>query len=143
MPKPRLTLRFAASRAKKFEHVLEEHPELEHALLEKTLNDLDNARDWMVALGRKSASEKVASFLLEMTRKSEFTKCTQDRPSPEHPTFVLPLSRREIGDCLGLTVETVSRTLTKFRVNGTIRLVDTHTIEVCDPDELAELAGAA
>ncbi|MCP4941264.1 MAG: helix-turn-helix domain-containing protein [Planctomycetaceae bacterium] len=123
----------------KFEQVLRQHPELEHALLEKTLNDLDRARDWMVGLGRKTAGEKVASFLSEMARKSELTKCTHDRPSPNLPTFVLPLTRGEIADCLGLTIETVSRTLTKLRVNGVIRLINTHTIEVCDPDALAGL----
>ncbi len=125
----------------KFEHVLRQHPELEHALLEKTLNDLDRARDWMVRLGRKTAGEKVASFLSEMARKSELTKCPHDRLTPKLPTFVLPLTRGEIGECLGLTVETVSRTLTKLRVDGAIRLIDTHTIEVCDPDALARLGG--
>jgi len=126
----------------KFEHVLEEHPVLERALLEKTLNDLDNARDWMVALGRKTASEKVASFLSEMGRKSELTECAQSRPFHNLPIFLLPLTRGEIADCLGLTEETVSRTLTQLRVSGVIRLIDTHIIEVCDPDVLAELGGS-
>lgn len=125
---------------KQFEHVLRRHPELEHALLEKTLNDLDSARDWMVALGRKSAGEKIAGFLLQMSRKSELTKCPHDRPSPNLPTFVLPLSRGEIADCLGLTIETVSRNFTKLRVSDVIRLIDGQTVEVCDPDALASLA---
>jgi len=123
-----------------FEHVLKHHSELEYALLEKTLNDLDRARDWMVALGRKSASEKIASFLLQMSHKSELTKCPHNRPSPNLPTFVLPFSRNEIADYLGMTIETVSRNLTKLRVSGVIRLVDGRTVEVCDPDELASLA---
>ena len=123
-----------------FENVLKQHPELEHALLEKTLADLDNARDWMVALGRKTAGEKVASFLLQMSLKSELTRCPNDRPTPNYPVFALPLARSEIADYLGMTIETVSRNITKLRVSGVIRLIDGHTIEVCDPDQLARLS---
>ncbi len=125
---------------KVFERVLRRHPELEHALLEKTLRDLDAARNWMVALGRKSASEKIASFLLEMSHRSELTQCSLDRPTPDLPTFALPLARTEIADYLGLTVETVSRNFSKLKVSGIIRLIDGQTIEVRDPLRLAQLA---
>lgn len=123
-----------------FERVLRKHPDLEHALFERTLNDLDRTRDWMLALGRKTAAEKIASFLLVMSHKSELTKCTQDRPAPNLPTFVLPLTRSEIADCLGVTIETVSRHFTKLRVDGVIRLINAQTIEVCDPEALASMA---
>ncbi len=123
-----------------FEHVLTQHPELEHALLEKTLTDLDNAREWMIALGRKTASEKIASFLQQMSRRSELTRCPNHRPTPDLPTFVLPLARAEIADYLGMTMETVSRNLTKLRVDGVIRLIDGQTVEICDADRLASLA---
>ena len=122
---------------KQFEHVLKQHPDLEHALLKKTLNDLDHARDWMVGLGRKTAGEKVASFLSEMARKSELTKCNHARPNANVPTFVLPLTREDVADCLGLTIETVSRNLTRLRVDGVIKFIDTRTIEVCNPDALS------
>ena len=125
---------------KKFEQVLAGHPELEHALFEQVLTDLDLARDWMLALGRKSASEKMASFLLQMMHKTELTKCPHDRPSPNRPTFVLPLTRGEIADYLGLTIETVSRNFTKLRVDGVIGLIDGQTVEVRDPDRLEQHA---
>lgn len=125
---------------KKFEELLGKHPELEHALLEKTLNDLDNAREWMIALGRKTAQEKIASFLLQMTLKSRQYKCDQRRPLANVPTFVLPLGREEIADYLGLTIETVSRHFTKLRAAGIIDLIDFRTIKVCEPDELARLS---
>ena len=123
-----------------FEQILEKHPELEHALFEKTLADLDSAREWMVALGRKTAGEKIASFLLQMMHKSELTKCPHGRPSPQLPTFELPLTRSEIADYLGLTIETVSRNFTKLRTDGLIRLLDGRTVEICDTDELAARA---
>ena len=126
----------------KFEDVLKQHPEVEHALFEKTLIDLDSTREWMVALGRKTASEKMASFLLQMSHRSELTKCPYDRPAPELPTFVLPLTRGEIADYLGLTIETVSRHFTRLRVNDVIRLIDGQTVEVRDPAALASMAEA-
>jgi CRP-like cAMP-binding protein len=55
---------------------------------------------------------------------------------------VLPFSRNDIADCLGLTIETVSRNFTKFRVNGMIRLFDSQMVEICDPDALERLAEA-
>ncbi|TIV68731.1 MAG: Crp/Fnr family transcriptional regulator, partial [Mesorhizobium sp.] len=71
-------------------------PELGHRLLEHALNELDEARDWMAALGRKTASEKVASFLLMVARNI-------DRANhPAGPTsFDLPLTRADIADFLG------------------------------------------
>ena len=124
----------------KFERVLRQQPEIEHALFQKTLNDLDSARDLMVALGRKTANEKIASFLLEMSHRSELTKCPHDRPAPNLPTFVLPFARSEIADYLGMTIETVSRKFTELRSSGVIRLIDAQTVEICDPDMLASIA---
>ena len=124
----------------KFEQVLKQHPEVEHALFQKTLNDLDGARDWMVTLGLKTAREKLASFLVQMSQRSELSKCAHPRPMPELPTFVLPFTRSEIAEYLGLTIETVSRNFTRLRVDNVIRLIDGHTVEVLDPEMLASMA---
>ncbi len=59
----------AFSRASAFDNFAREHPELEHKLLERTLSELDRARNWMLLLGRKSAGERVATFLLEMAQR--------------------------------------------------------------------------
>lgn len=125
---------------RQFEQVMEEHPKLEHALLEQTLLDLDEAHEWMLALGRKSAGEKMASFLLQMMHKSEQTKCPHVRPQPELPIFGLPLTRGEIADYLGLTLETVSRNFSKLRAAGIINLIDGQTVEICDADALEDLS---
>ena len=55
------------------ERMMKESPELEHRLLRQTLRELDEARDWMVTLGRKTAGEKVASFLLLIARNIDPT----------------------------------------------------------------------
>lgn len=125
---------------KMFERAMSEHPELEHAMLKRALEDLDHARNWMLALGQKNAMEKVASFLVEMARRSDHSECHYERPTPNHPTFILPINRREIAGYLGLTVETVSRNFTKLKAGGVIRISDWRTIEVCDPERLEAIA---
>ena len=89
-------------------------PELGRRLHEQALRDLDEARDWMLTLGRKTASEKVASFLLLVARHVD--RETGGRAA----TFDIPLGRSDIADFLGLTVETVSRQLTRLRKAGVI-----------------------
>ncbi len=123
----------------KFESVIKQYPELENAFLKNTLRDLDRARSRMLALGRKSASERIASFLLEISKKSRNAHGRNDSESTL-PIFALPLTRSEIGDYLGLTVETVSRHISKLRSSGVIRLVEGQRIQVRDPNKLAQLA---
>ena len=117
-----------------FEKLLRDHPALEHRLFERTLNDLDAARDWMFVLGRKKAREKVASFLhLIASRYAASDAGCKEHPSEtNHARFTLPLSRSDIADFLGLTIETVSRQLTHLKNDGVIHLLSTHDILVPD-----------
>ena len=85
---------------KVLERVMAEQPDLEHRLLEQTLKELDQARDWMVTLGRKTAAEKIASFLVMIARNIDPTA----DPARKRAAFDLPLSRADIADFLGLTV---------------------------------------
>lgn len=114
------------------ERMIKESPELEHRLLKQTLNELDEARNWMVTLGRKTASEKVASFLLMIARNIDPTV----DPTAKSATFELPLTRADIADFLGLTIETVSRQLTRLRADGVIRIENNRLVTV---DSLARL----
>jgi CRP/FNR family transcriptional regulator, anaerobic regulatory protein len=116
------------------ERMIKESPELEHRLLEQTLKELDEARDWMLTLGRKTSSEKVASFL--------YLIATHVNPDAESDSvsFQLPLTRSDIADFLGLTIETVSRQLTKLRKDRVILIVNNRHVEVPDLDALAERA---
>lgn len=116
------------------ERMIGESPELEHRLLQQTLNELDEARDWMLTLGRKTASEKVASFLLLIA--------TNVDPESESNSseFELPLTRSDIADFLGLTIETVSRQLTRLRKDGVIVIHNNRHVIVPDLDVLAQKA---
>lgn len=122
-----------------FERALERHPAMERLMLRRTMSDLANMRTWMLLLGRKSAQEKLATFLLDMARRLSTTDATPGTAAP----FDLPLSRQDIADVLGLTIETVSRQMTKLRGAGLIRLHGIRTIQIVRPTQLAGLAEAA
>ena len=74
-----------------------------------TAGDLRHAEDHMLLLGRKTAMERVATFLLEMDRRLSVTGM-----------MALPMCRRDIGDYLGLTLETVSRALSQLHAQGVL-----------------------
>lgn len=116
-----------------FEGLLRQHPELEHRLFENTLNELDSAREWMFVLGRKSAQEKVASFLHLIAKRQPLLSCGHDaEQNPHFARFELPLTRADIADFLGLTIETVSRQLSHLKRQGTIQLVSGREVIVPD-----------
>lgn len=107
------------------ESMLTQSAPLEHRIMMQALRELDEARDWMVTLGRKSAAEKVASFL--------YLIATHIDPSEEHQTtFDLPLSRGDIADFLGLTIETVSRQITRLKADGVIEILNYRHVTVPD-----------
>ncbi|MBZ9725866.1 Crp/Fnr family transcriptional regulator [Mesorhizobium sp. CO1-1-11] len=120
------------------ERMLRASPELERRLLKQTLKELDQARDWMVTLGRKTASEKVASFLLMIATNVDPTNA-QDTGSA---IFDLPLTRADIADFLGLTIETVSRQLTRLRADAVIRIENNRRVFVDDMSRLERRTGA-
>lgn len=118
-----------------FDRFAREHPRLEHKLLERTLGELDRTRRWMVLLGRMNAEQKVASFLLEMADRL-------GTPGANGlPSFSLPLSRQQIADVLGLTIETVSRQLTRLRNGGAIELLSRRDVLLRDTADLRARAG--
>jgi CRP/FNR family transcriptional regulator len=122
-----------------FDEFAREHPELEHRLLQRTLNELDRARHWMLLLGRKSASERVATFLLEMAQRLADASCNGKVEAVEQ--FDLPLSRQQMADLLGLTIETVSRQLTRLRQAGIIDLPDRRAVVILDREAMEAEAG--
>ncbi len=126
---------FARSAFDRFAH---SHPHLEHRLLERALDELDRARRWMLLLGRKSATERVASFLIELSHRLAETGCTEDGPLD---SFDLPLDRQQIADVLGLTIETVSRQLSALRSQGLIDLPGRRALVIRDRARLTALAG--
>jgi CRP/FNR family transcriptional regulator len=121
-----------------FDRFAHAHPELEHRLLNRALDELDRARSWMLLLGRKSAPERVASFLLEMSGRLAETACSTDGPLD---SFELPLDRQQIADVLGLTIETVSRQMSALRAAGVIDLPGRRSLHILDRNRLIALAG--
>jgi len=122
-----------------FEKLLPGHPGLEHRLFEFTLTELDACQEWMLLLARKKAEERVASFLLMIAKRVPSLGCSHpERRNGIH--FQLPLSRSEISDCLGLTIETVSRQMTRLKTKGVIELVNYR--EILIPDVRALQAAA-
>jgi CRP/FNR family transcriptional regulator len=110
-----------------FAQLLEEHPDMERQLLERTFAALDEARDRMLMLARKSASEKIAGFLLDMASRAR-DACSAAVGGPI--TFDLPLTRGEMAELLGLTIETVSRQMTKLKAEGIIALPGLRTVTI-------------
>jgi CRP/FNR family nitrogen fixation transcriptional regulator len=108
------------------ERLIEENPRLARRICDMTLRDLAHAQSHMFLLGRMTATERVANFLLEISERRDAQLMLE-----------LPMSRTDIADYLGLTIETVSRTLTAFKRAGIIDIPNTHQIEFCDRLELA------
>lgn len=125
---------------KDFDSFAREHPSLEHKLLQRTLGELDRTRRWMLLLGRKSAGEKVASFLLEMSERLVQPGCV-DAPDMPLRRFALPFSRQQVADVLGLTIETVSRQFTRLKADGIIDLPSRREVVILDRASLAAEAG--
>jgi len=123
-----------------FDAFAREHPALEHKLLQRTLDELDRTRRWMLLLGRKSASEKVASFLLEMVSRVANPGCSKDDEDSE-VRVDLPVSRQQIADVLGLTIETVSRQFTRLKADGVIDLPSRREVVIRDRGALVAEAG--
>ncbi|OSQ47237.1 Crp/Fnr family transcriptional regulator [Thalassospira alkalitolerans] len=117
----------------KLEKLFDEYPRLEKRMLGMAVDELAAAQDQMLLLGRKTAKEKVASFLLMLARR-------QEHRGEESGMIHIPMSRSDIADYLGLTIETVSRTLTQLRKEATISLKDNRHIEAVGIDMLEDLA---
>jgi CRP/FNR family transcriptional regulator, anaerobic regulatory protein len=124
-----------------FDGFAKEHSDLQHKLLQRTLDELDRARQWMMLLGKKTASERIATLLLETSERLGDTGCSAMPMSLDR--FELPFDRQQMGDVLGLTIETVSRQLTKLKGSGMIDLPDRRSVVIRDRDRLRLLAEAA
>lgn len=122
-----------------FDGFADRHPLLERKLLQHTLAELDRARSWMLLLGRKSAEERIATFLLDMARHAA-AEGAQAKPGAGE-RFELPFSRQQVADLLGLTIETVSRQFTKLKRAQLIDLPSRRAVVIRDRAALALLAG--
>ncbi len=124
-----------------FDSFSRQHPELEHKLLRRTLDELDKSREWMLLLGKKTATERIATLLLELSARMGEIGCSAAQLDLDR--FELPLDRQQMGDLLGLTIETVSRQLSRLKATGVIDLPDRRMVAIQDRSRLQDLAAAA
>jgi CRP/FNR family transcriptional regulator len=117
----------------RLEALLVEIPHLEQRLLAMASHELAAAQDQMVLLGRKSARERVVSFILMLSDSAT----RQGRPGDP---LLLPMSRNDIADYLGLTTETVSRTFTLLKKQELIELLDEKRVRLSRMSALREIA---
>jgi CRP/FNR family nitrogen fixation transcriptional regulator len=112
------------------EALADSHVGLARRLRVLALGNLRNAHERMVTLGRKTAVEKIAAFVLEMDRRGM---------APGRKVTEVPMSRTDVADHLGLTVETVCRILAQLKRDGTV-LLHRAGVEVLDRVTLCALA---
>lgn len=119
---------------KAFQDAIENSPELRPQLFSLMCDEMAAAQDQMVLLSRKSAEERLCSFLLMIGRRQS---CSHEVPR----TVELPMSRQDIADYLGLTIETVSRTVTKLIQRGIIAANGRHAFTITKAGKLLALCG--
>ena len=120
--------------AERFLDIAQGDPAVLRSVLSRSLQALHRSRTRMMQMGHKSAQQRLADFLVSMAER--LTGCTAGACA-----FALPMSRRDIGDALGLTIETVSRQLTELREAGLVETEGRSKVSLSDVTALAKLAG--
>lgn len=118
---------------RRLEQLLAADPRLEHQLLRMASHELLAAQGQLLLLGRKTAQERLASFLCQLATRQE------ERGAPASPVW-LPVSQTAIADYLGLTLETVSRVTARLRRKNLIATDRRHYVRILDPVALEDIA---
>jgi len=113
------------------DRLIDEIPRLAREMYNRTLRELTQTQTHTLVLSRMTAPERLASFLLELAERRDATRAVD-----------LPMSRYDIADYLGLTMETVCRTFTVFKRDGIIALPTPQRAELCDREALESLCEA-
>jgi CRP/FNR family nitrogen fixation transcriptional regulator len=99
-------------------------------LMELALKEMVRAQEHLLVVGKQCALEKLAVFLTDLANRQGGLDCID-----------IPMTRTDIGDYLGMTIETVSRNLSKLRAEGVLRLQSSRSIEILKPERIRRLAG--
>ncbi|WP_087006235.1 helix-turn-helix domain-containing protein [Rhizobium sullae] len=126
--------RFRRFGRREFQDAVNSSPSLHPQLFDRLCDEMAAAQNQMVLLSRKSAEERVCSFLLERLRH-------QQQTSPLTTIVDLPMTRLDIADYLGLTIETVSRTITKLTGRGILVPEGRHGLRILRSKSLERFAG--
>lgn len=113
------------------DRLIDESPRLARQLYDRMLRELTQTQTHTLVLSRMTAPERLASFLLEVAERRDMPKVLD-----------LPMSRYDIADYLGLTMETVCRTFTAFKHDGVIALPTPQRVELRDREALETLVEA-
>lgn len=114
-------------------NVVSDNPQLGLELYEAISRELGATRELLMSVSHRNAQERIAGFLLALFQRNASR-------GDDVATIVLPMTRADIADFLGLTIETVSRTFTKFRALGLIQLEQCILVTVLDYDKLVSIA---
>ncbi|MBB4630922.1 Crp/Fnr family transcriptional regulator [Sphingosinicella soli] len=117
-----------------FERMLAQNAALERQLLRRTLSELERSRRWLLFVGRKSAGARLAGLLIDIARRMAQTGCGTDFGIGQ--LIQLPLTRTEMADVAGLTIETVSRELGKLKDAGAIATEGRRGLRILKPTAL-------
>ena len=116
-------------RRRNVEQIAQKNESVSHQLLRLAMHNLAHAQDHSLVLGRRGAAEKVACFILGWSKR-----CA------DADGVHLAMSRQDMADYLGLTIETVSRSLSQFERDGVIALPTTRHLKVLNADALEDMA---
>lgn len=119
----------------RFEELAAAIPSLQHSMYRLLSKEIGHDAEMLLLLGKKNAEERLAAFLVSMSQR-----LSKRGLSPTD--FYLSMSRHEIGNYLGLAVETVSRLFTRFQDEGLVR-VDRKHVELLDLASIEQIAGSA
>lgn len=100
---------------------------------------LESAHDHVYTIGQRSAVERIASFLLYL--RANQARFAVDGPRDKSEHIILPMTRLDIADFLGLTIETVSRAFSALKKANIISFKDSHSCEILDLDKIRDLGG--
>jgi CRP/FNR family transcriptional regulator len=116
----------------KLDEYLENNVKLTKELLHQTSHELTLAEDKIRVLGKLDATERLSRFILNLSEQRK-------RIGWQNNPISLPMTRQDIADYLGLTVETVSREITKLKSSNIIKIISSKQIYISDVDKLTEL----
>ena len=120
-------------RKHELEALIDRFPRMEKQLFGLASNELAAAQEQMLVLGRKSARERIASFLLMLQKRSTSRL-------PRNGAVAVPMNRADVGDYLGISTETVSRTFTELKSANVIALDKPTKVRILDQQQLQDIA---
>ncbi len=118
---------------KKLDSYMENNISLARELLNQTSQELTLAQDRMKVLGKFDATEKLSKFIFNITEQRK-------RIGWQNNPISLPMTRQDIADYLGLTIETVSREISKLKTSNIIKIISSKQIFINDFEQLLKLS---